>query len=455
MTQINISVKAQTYKTICSVLTFAALLLPSHAGATIPLTLEQCVQRGLDFNPEIIAYELASEEADRGIDEAWGAFLPTLSLNYSYNKLRNNADNERDNDYLDQSSDAFSARLSQPLFTGFSGVAGLKRARANKEYRQTELRYIKNQLTLQVGISYYNLLYAQRRTEQWQASVTRLEEQQKIAAAWVEQRLAPQLRLLEVATELANAHHELTRAISDQAIARAQLREWLALNPGENIEVQGALQVSLDPTQLSAQLNPCVDLATCIETALAQRPELELSRLNIEMAQHDAKAILARNLPRAEVDAAWTDYQRDYDSNYPRDERDYYSLTLNLSMKPFQGGRNISAWRKQNIAVDRYRQQLANQRNTITNEVSTSYEELKQGIARIKDARKSIEHASAAFDVATKSAEMGMSSLKDLLDAELRLTNAELKLTDAYVATYIASIKLNHAIAYPATASAR
>jgi outer membrane protein TolC len=425
-------------KTFYTALFLVLCSIQIHA-ATLPLTLQECIERGLEYNPEINAYRLASEEAERGIEEAWGAFLPTLSLNYSYNKLSNNASNERDNDYLDQNSNSFSTRLTQPLFTGFSGVAGLKRARANKKYREAELRYIKNRLIREVSVSYYNLLYAQRRTLKWRESVSRLEEQQDIAKAWVEQRLAPQLRLHEIAAELSNARHELTRAISDQAIARAKLREWLALHPGEDVDIEGNLD------DLAAK--PCSDLQTCIEEALSNRPEIELSRMNIEMARQDAKAILARNLPRAELDAAWTDYQREYDTNYPEDERDYYSVTLNLSMKPFQGGRNISAWRKQRIVIDRYRQQLANQRNTIVAEVSSSFEEINQGEARIKDARKAIEHARAAYQVASKSAEMGMFSLEDLLDAELRLTRAELKLTDAYVATQRATAGLKYAIA--------
>lgn len=427
-----------------TLLIFLAAPMPVAFSAQ-PMILDECIQRGLEHNPEINAYELASEEADRGIEEAWGAFLPTLSLNYNYNKLRNNADDERDNDYLDQNSDSFSTRITQPLFTGFSGVAGLRRARANKEYREAELRYIKNQLIREVSISYYDLLYAQRRSLKWRESVSRLEEQQEIATAWVEQRLAPELRLHEIAAELSNARHELTRAISDQAIARAQLREWLALHPGESIHISGDLS--------TIESEPCPDLQTCIETALKQRPEIELSKMNIEMARQDAKAIRARNLPRAELDAAWTDYQRDYDSDYPGDARDYYSVTLNLSMKPFQGGRNISAWRKQRIAVDRYRQQLANQRNVIVAEVSTSFEELAQGQARILDAMKAIEHARAAYDVASKSAEMGMYSLDDLLEAELRLTRAELKLTDAYIATQRATAGLKFAIASEMTSA--
>ena len=409
------------------------------SAVTTSLTLDECIRLGLKQNPEIRSYELAIEESERGIEQAWGAFLPTLRLDYRYNQLSNNSDSERDNDYLDQDSDSFSAQLTQPLFTGFSGIAGLKHARADKKYRQAQRQYMHNQLIQRISSSYYALLYAQRRTQQWNDSVTRLETQEEIAIAWVEQRLAPQLRLHEVATELSNARHELVRAQSDQEIAASQLREWLALHYAEAIQVEGGIE------QLRTQ--PCSDLQRCIETALELRPEMTLSSLNIEMASQDAKSILARNLPRAELSASWTDYHREYDvDDYAGDDRDYYSVSLNLSMQPFQGGRTISEWRKQRIAIDRYRQQLAVQRNRIITELNTSFERLRQGHERLKDAMKGIEHARAAYDVATKSTEMGMYSLNDLLDAELRLTRAELKVTDAYYAIQQATVELEYAL---------
>jgi hypothetical protein len=56
-------------------LTLLAVLLSltwliSPALAAVPMKLDECIQRGLEYNPEINAYELASEEADRGIEEA-------------------------------------------------------------------------------------------------------------------------------------------------------------------------------------------------------------------------------------------------------------------------------------------------------------------------------------------------------------------------------------------------
>ena len=396
------------------------LLLPAYAFAA-PLTLQECIQHGLTHNPEIKAYELAVEEAEQGINEAWGAFLPTLSVGYNYSELSNGSSGELDTDYLDQTSNNFSCRLTQPVFTGLSGVAGLKRARQSKKYRQVELTYMKKQLIREIGISFYNLLHARQSAEQWEKSVHRLEQQEKIASAWVEQRLAPRLHLYEIEVELSNARHELIRTSTDKAVAIAQLREWLAYDPDYDVQIDGNLQHETIPL--------CIDLNDCYQQALDQRPEIELARLNTEMARQDAKGILARNLPQVSLDASWIDYQRDFTtSSYPDDDRDYYSVSLNMSVKLFQGGRNLSAWRRQNIKVDRLQLQQMKQRHAIISEVQTKSEQLKESRARIGNADDALVAAREAYKISAKSAELGVVSLNDLLNAELRLTRAELML---------------------------
>jgi outer membrane protein TolC len=411
----------------------------SHAG---PLTLDQCIERGLAQNPEVKAYALAIDEADQGINEAWGAFLPTLGFNYSLNQLSNGDSDEIDSDYLDQNSDNLSVRLTQPLFTGLGGVAGLKKARQSLQFRQYELQYIQLQLVREIRTSFYDWIHARQRAEQWRESVRRLEQQSAIAAAWVEQRLAPRLRLLEIGVELSNARHELIRTCSEEAIAAAKMREWLAIAPNEPFEISGSLDGEM------ADL--CANLEECQARALEKRPDLVLAQLNIDMTRQDAKAILARNLPHAQVDASWVDFRRNYDeSDYDDVNRDYYSVGLSLSFSPFQGGRNLSAWRRTRIAVDRMAQRQIYQRNAVMTEVETSWQQLAESRARILNANDTLEEARAAYQTASKSAELGVVSLNELLDAELRLTRAEINLINSRHAQSVAQAQLIFALGDP------
>nr|WP_320051343.1 TolC family protein [uncultured Desulfuromonas sp.] len=404
------------------------------------LSLQQCLQLGLSQNPEIRSYMLSHEEADVAIKEAWGEFLPTLSFEYRYNQLSNDSSKETDNDYLDQDSDSFSCRLTQPLFSGLSGVAGVKHARTFRDYRQQELNAILLQRTREIRTSFYEYLQASQRSEQWRASVGRLESQKEIATAWVEQELAPRLRLLETEVELSNARHELIRSEAEKAVAKARMRQWLALSPQEDFDLIG--NFDRPETFCGASLE------SCIEQALQRRPELAAAQLDVELARLDKNKIMARNMPQAQLEASWTDYQRDYDTDqYNDDDRDYYSVSLNVTMRPFQGGKNYYAWRKQNVTIDRLTQRLAYQRHAIVNEVETRYQQLHEARARINNGQDALSAARAAYEVASRSAELGVVSLNDLLDSELRLTRAEISLIDSQAAWQLARVQLDYAVA--------
>jgi len=227
-------------------------------------------------------------------------------------------------------------------------------------------------------------------------------------------------------------------ASTDETIAQAQLRELLNFDIGHTMTVVGTLN--------SPNVPLCPDLSECLIKA-KQRPEITLAHFNVKMAREEAKIILARNLPQANLDASWVDYQRDYDNrDYTDDERDYYSVTFNLSMPLFQGGRNISAWRKQRLAVDRLRQIEIKQTNAIASEVESRYRQYVESKARITSANDSLIAAREAYALVSRSTALGVKSLNDLLDSELRLTRAELTVLESNYAMQKAYVLLNCAV---------
>ncbi len=422
-----------------NILLILILLISPVLASAESLTLDQCLARGLEFNPQVMAYRLAVDEAEEGIYEAWGAFLPTLSVDYGYSQLDNSGDVTLATD-LSQQSESFSVRLSQPLFTGMAGVAGLKKARQSRTYREYELKYMQQQLVREIRTSFYDILHSGQMVDRWTESVGRLGNQQRIAKAWVDQELAPRLRLLEIDVELSNALQQLASAEASLVIAEAKLREWLAPQSDEPLAIEGSLP------QLS--LASCDAVETCLEQALNQRPELQLAELNISMAGEEAKSIRARNLPRISFDAGWTDYQRDFDrDDLERETRDYYTLSLNLSMRPFQGGRNIFAYRKQKLMIKRLEHDRVRQRNAITTEVRTRFQQLLAGDSRLSSATKGEAAAREAYLFADRATKLGISSLDDLLKAELRLTQAEISKIDAYHALQQAKVQLDYVVA--------
>ncbi len=414
------------------------LLTPAMVCSEV-LTLDQCLERGLELNPQIQADLLAIDEAQEGVHEAWGAFFPTLSIDYGYTQLENTGDIGGDNDYLSQQSDNLTARLSQPLFTGFSGLAGVKRARESRSYREHELRLMRLQLVRAIRSHFYDILQAEQIVGKWTESVKRLKNQQQIAEAWVAQELAPRSRLLAIAVELSYAEQQLASAEANMLIGKAMLTEMIALPATEELTIVGNLQ--------SFSLPSCDSVDVCMEQALQQHPEIKLADLNIALARKDLTMVRARNLPRVSLDASWVDYQREYDnSSVSQENRDYYTLALNVSMRPFQGGKTFFAYRKQKLAIQRLERERSQRGNAIISAVKSRYHQLVAGDSRLKSATRGVDEAREAYLFADRSVNLGISSLDDLLGAELRLTQAEINKIQAEHALQQARVQLEYAV---------
>ena len=404
-----------------------ALLLCTLAAtpaAAEPLSLQASVARALAENPQLKAYALGVGEAREDVRGAWGDFLPTLGLSYGKNKLINDSAAERDADYLNQRSNSSTVTLSQPLFSGFSGVAGVKRSNLGLEYQELQLRAIQAQVIREIHRDFYGVLQAQALLDLWEAAIKRLERQKEIANAWYERQLATRLRLLEVEVELSSAIQQRDAARSSLAAARARMAHWLALPTPDELVLDGSLEQDGE-----ASFPP---LADCLEIASRERPDLGMAAINIGVAEQEKVQVAARSLPRVDLEGSWTDYTRDYENiHYRDDQRDYYSVALRVSFQPFQGGKNIFAWRRQGLTVEKMRQQQLETAKAIDTEVRSAFSQWQDSAARLAASADTLRQATDAWKFAERALELGVGSLRDLLDAELRRTRAEITRLDA------------------------
>lgn len=400
-------------------LTFLLFTLTATQAVAEPLSLQASVARALSENPQLKAHALGVDEAREDVSGAWGDFLPTLGLSYGRNKMTNDSAAERDADYLDQRSSSSTVTLSQSLFSGFSGVAGVKRSDLGLEHQGLQLRASQSQVVREIRRDFYTVLQAQALLDLWEAAIKRLERQKEIANAWYEQQLATRLRLLEVEVELSSAIQQREAARASLATARARMAHWLALPTPDELVLAGSLE--------DAGGVPFPPLAECLEIARRERPDLEMAALNIGMAEQDKVQITARSLPRVDLEGSWTDYNRKYENGrFPDDQRDYYNVGLKISVQPFQGGKNIVAWRRQGLTVEKMRQQHLETAKAIDTEVRTAYSQWQDSEAQLTASVETQRQATQAWEFAERALELGVGSLRDLLDAELRRTRAEI-----------------------------
>lgn len=266
-----------------------------------------------------------------------------------------------------------------------------------------------------------------------------LEHQQRIAVAWVGQSLAPRLRVLEADIELTRARQQLTAVQVQKMIILAQLQELIAWDE--------PFHPNLEKPVLMEEWSGCASLEECTEYALGNRLEVDQSEVQIAIAGEEKRVVRSRLLPKVSADAVWMHSKRDYNHVQKADvDRNYHTLSINLSVPLFQGGANLTAQRRQQLKIKQLEYRHRAQRNAVITEVYQFFEQARETQSRVVQDQLVVAGALEAVAYAERAAGLGVVSLDELLRAELQLNQAEIALIESQYARHQAYVALQYAV---------
>lgn len=391
-------------------LVIVAMVATSGPAAAATYDLAACVERGLRMNPEIASRKIAIQEIEKELPKAGNLFLPTITLSSQVTNLNNANAVERNNDYLDQESKTANLRLTQPLFTGFTGLNTLQKVKFLKEYRQTELREAEAVLTRDIHRQYFDFLRLSEEVAANRETIAGLEKQLAAAQAFYAQGMAARQQVLQVEVRLASARQDLLQVRTQAANSRLRLNNLLAEESGAETEFSGQL---VDFTYTEPR-----PLAEYLQLA-EKRPDLRLVAINIELSKRESKLIMARALPQLNLEANYNDHTVDYDQDQFLDEgRDYWSLGLNVSLNLFRGGADIAAYSQQLLAASRYEEERRKLRGRIEMQVHATFASMQEARQRIDSAFAIRELATASLEAAWARFKTGVGTTVEVLDAQ-------------------------------------
>lgn len=143
---------------------FIALLLAAFSSqAQTAWTLQQCIQRALDYNINIKQSALNSELSDISVTQSTMALFPNLNGSASQNYYYGKSIDPNTNSFTTQQvrSNSFSLSSSVTIFDGFQLQNTLKQSKLNYISAQNDLKKIQNDISLNVVNYYLSVLYNQ------------------------------------------------------------------------------------------------------------------------------------------------------------------------------------------------------------------------------------------------------------------------------------------------------
>jgi outer membrane protein len=172
---------------------------------------------------------------------------------------------------------------------------------------------------------------------------------------------------------------------------------------------------------------PAPDVATLIQQALQQRPELKALQFEVESAQKFGNA--EHDLWRPTVNALGVvgeaPVRDDHIPNW------YGAVGVNINIPLFNGFLFNARAKAADLQTEVDRQRLLDTRNNIARDVRNAWQNSQWAFQRLSVTQQLREQASLAFELAQARYNLGLGSIVEFTQAELQKTEADIEDTDA------------------------
>jgi outer membrane protein TolC len=425
-----------------SILIPAALAASPKALWALPVyTIDQAVAVAQERNPEILIARKKVLAARGGFIEARSGFLPALTSSGLYDKRQTQSEtNLRQEDY-----NAI-LRLEQNLYTGGAVTSQVAIAQLNIAKANYELQEIANRVTMDVRITFNELLLNRAKIRVREDSVRVLDEELKNQQQQLSAGIVSKLNVQRAEVALANERPELFNAQTELKNSYLRLAELFGtdLAPGRQappFEVSGELQYRPNHA----------DLNDCLARADTNRPVIKARQKDIEI--EDRQYVLDRSATRPHV-RAFSGYEvyseRDPDVGQ---EFNYGGVVgINATWNIFDGfatkGRMQATRARREAAV----QALAAARRSIASEVRSAFLDLQQADRVLESETRNVQTADEALEMAKGNFAAGLGTQLDVLQTASDVTRTRTTRLSAIYLHNVALARLTHACASSAEA---
>ncbi len=431
------------------------------------LSVSDAVALALQNNRDLIAARLEREKSAEGVREARGLILPQLSLDFQYGHSFRQTQFFPTNLFptggmggvspfgsggagfaaIELSNiNAYTASLTlrQPLFRPqiFTaiGIAGTLKTLTEQTYQATRSNVITD-----VKKSYYDVLIAQEQVKLLEQSIARGEQALNDTRLLYKQGLAADIDTLRAFVNVENLRPALIKAQSLVDIAKTVLKTKLNLNASDDFVLTDSLVFDGNP--------PILNFEAAYNEAIANRPEVNQLKLQIDVAEAQLDAELEKFLPTLDAQAQ---YQRlTLANNFQFDQYSWgnnLSVGLQLSVPlslPFITSNYIQTSAKvQQARLEKKKSETLyeNVRENIRAEVKNVLSTIEEATKRLQVQATTVQSAERSYNITRLRRAQGIGSALELTDAELALTQAKGNYLQAVYDYLVAKINLEKSL---------
>ena len=403
----------------CLFLLAVATLLSTWASAQTvqTLTLPQAEQIAIQNHPQIQAAAALASVAQAQVQEVRAPYYPnangSLTGAEALSSNRIGAGVLNSPSVFDKYANGF---LVSQLITDFGRTYQLvKSSNLHAQAQQENVVTSRADVLLQVDRAYYGVLRAQALLRVALQTVSERQLVSNQVTQMAANLLKSQLDVTFANVDLAQSQLLLIQAQNNLQASFAELTRALGLDDQRTYNLTEEVQTPAPPT----------DLASLIQHALMNRPELISQRFEANSAQTLATA--ERDLWFPTISAVGAAGLIPFHATAAGLSDQYAAAGFNVNI-PIFNGHLFGALRNEAAARAQAQQQnLRDLQERIVRDVNKAWLDANSGYERLSVTQQLLNQATLALNLAQSRYQLGLSSIIELSQAQLNLTQAEIE----------------------------
>jgi outer membrane protein TolC len=382
-------------------------------------TLQQCLDRAMEQNSDVLIAKKRLEEAAGAIVVARAGFLPDLTSYANYEWLQTEyatLDGEADNrSYIWN----VNIRLTEAIYVGGAVRARMDIARLEQQSRTLDYESTIDQVIADVRVAFYDILRSQSDVAVNEAAVNFLAEEVRNEKARLDVGTGQKLNVLRAEVNLALEQSALVDARNRLRYAYLRLSGMLSIPYSiDQDRVPFEVDGTLGYDKMALELNDC------LSRALVQRPELTTRENDVKVQKKQLIVDRSELLPHVDVFTGY-DVVSQPDRLYAVDYYDGYVAGVEASWHVFDGFATKGRMHATRARVEAAEISYDALYRSIQTEVVSAYRDLQRAEENIQTQTANVQLASESLNLAKANFDLGLSSQLELLQSRLDLTRAQ------------------------------
>ena len=446
---------------LISILITPVLFSQDSTSENPAVTLEKSVAMALAHNPTIKVAEKELEKAQAEVTQAYSTILPQLDASLNFQHAWAIQESTIPNfikpmlgpvgdliEGIDQMPDyvrisfgrentlSYGLSVTQPLFLGGAGIAGIKLSYAAERAAEHNLESKRQQLIYLAVDGFYSCLLAQKLVTVQEEAMQQAEANRDVVLKKYNVGAASGYDKMRAEVEVANLKPDLISARNNYQLALTRLRAIIGLDRDSPLQIAGEFTYTEDDFGE-------VPLGELQDTALQNRPEMltineqkQITRQSIHIARSDF-------MPRIffTTDYSYLAMKDDLKFSQSDFSKGFTSgITLRLSL--FNGLKTVKQYQK--AQLDHYIVQDTERQMTdiINAEVEVALNNLNEARLKYQSAEETVALAHESLRLANLMYEEGSNTQLDVLVSRLALTQAQMNFYSSLYEYQIARYQL-------------